>query len=182
MIVVLKNIKQEYAFCFDIEHDDQQLVQLSGILLKRLEGDQFIVIKSLNFYVKNKKLSNFFVNFTCLPQVEINQYGLSLEELDETLIEFFKDIKQEDTIWVSHGLINDLTVLRMNDIDLLPRYKYCTYNNAKRLIDRPNKLSLCEIAREACCGLGVNHNAYTDAIATMWIFSYLLQLETEVKK
>lgn len=84
---------------------------------------------------------------------------------------------------VSHGLKNDRIVLEKAGINLTyyavdkPIDGYCTFTNARRILDRTNHLTLHELAEESGYYLHNAHNAYNDVWAQVSVFTFLKKLE-----
>jgi len=92
---------------------------------------------------------------------------------------------------ISHGLKNDRLVLKDNGINfnsyedtdgkMKPVDGYCTFNNAKRILERDKKLKLEDLAEEAGYYLSCAHNAYHDMWATVAVFTFLRKKDYERK-
>lgn len=91
----------------------------------------------------------------------------------------------EKLLVVSHGLQNDRGILLDNGVDLYSDKNeeaiegICTYKMAERVLNRPNKLTLQDVAGEAGFYLSNGHNAYHDAFATVAAFSFLLKIQED---
>ncbi len=187
MLIVLRNIENSHVLFFDAEYSEGFLIQFSGILLKKIEENIFQISKSLNTYVKmpeTVKVNNFIKNFTGITDSYLETFGLSLEE-SKTIVEELINIDEKDLLVVSHGLTNDRRVLLDNEINLYEDCNgneirgICTYNMAKRILKREKRLKLEDIANESGLFITNDHNAFTDAWATIAIFSFLCKKEEE---
>ena len=88
---------------------------------------------------------------------------------------------------ISHGLKNDRLVLLQNGINLSfrdnikrhPIDGYCTFNNAKNILERDNRLTAKDLAIE--CGYYIHqaHNAFNDVWAEVAIFTFLKKVEKQ---
>jgi len=188
MLILFKNVKEENILIFDAEYNEGDLIQFAGILFKRINKDVFQISKSINFFVKledEKKVNYFIERFTGISNQVLDEFGI---DLDQAIIEldFFLD-GITDLLVVSHGLYNDRITLENNGFNLFEKgdivYKgFCTYNNAKRLLNRDKKLKLEDLAEEAGLFLSGYHDAFKDTMATTAVFSLLCKFESEQKE
>lgn len=170
--------KYDDIILFDIEYDQMSLVQFAGLLLHKVDNNLFKLTKSVNFYVKqNKQLNPFFVKYTNINDEFLQEKGVSWLEAVTLFNSFIDGINNENCLVVSHGVKNDLHVLEANNIQFNIDNHYCTYNNAKRILQRDNMLSLDVLAAESGYALFNAHNAYADVWGTLNVFCYLKELE-----
>jgi DNA polymerase III epsilon subunit-like protein len=189
MIAVFKGISNSHVLIFDAEYNEGYLIQFSGLLFRKIEKDIFQIEKSTNFYVRlpeGKEINFFIKDFTGITDSYLNTFG----EDPKDAIEFIKnltEIEEDDLLVVSHGLHNDRQTLLNNEVDLYLDSQgreiegMCTYNAAKRLLNREKKLRLEDVAADAGIFLGNNHNAFDDAWATVSVFCLMCKLEEERK-
>lgn len=181
MIIYLSDIDKPYVCAFDLEHDQGRLLQYAGILFKRVGINLYQICRSVNFYIKQEKLSAFIENFSHIDLDFIKTYGITKEEGQKLLNDFLKDIDSEDVLFVSHGVCQDYLTLKENNFYLGDVVQtLCTYELAKEVLDRKNNLTVSDIAQECGYMNPCNHNAYGDAFSTVVILSYLLKKKGEL--
>ncbi len=191
MIIKCYNEKHPWLLFLDIEFDQLQLVQFSGALFKRIDEDTYQLASTITQYI-TASVSIYFQDYTKITQDFLATNGIPLESLRDLLFgEVLKDIDMGDLMVISHGLKNDRLVLKENDINFnyyvdaedktKPIDGYCTFNNAKRILNREKKLKLEDLAEEAGYYLSCAHNAYNDMWATVSVFTFLKKLDYERK-
>ena len=191
MIIKCYNEKHPWLLFLDIEFDQLQLVQFSGALFKRIDDDTYQLASTITQYI-TASVSVYFQDYTKITQDFLATNGIPLDSLKDLIFgEVLKDIDMKDILIVSHGLKNDRLVLKENDINFnyyldtdgktKPVDGYCTFNNAKRILNRDKKLKLEDIAEEAGYYLSCAHNAYHDMWATISIFTFLKKIDYERK-
>lgn len=181
MRLQLKNIKQKNIIIFDIEYDQNSLVQIAFLILGIVEPNIFELQKSINIYVKqNHLLNHFFTKYTNITDDFLCDNGIDLAVARTLVNEIVFSYQLEDTLIISHGIKNDLDLLEKNGIDLkqIPNH-YCTYKAAKRLLQRNEQLTLKNVAAEGGYYMFNEHNAYADAWATLYAFAYLNEIENK---
>lgn len=184
MVIYLKDVKEKYVLVFDIEFDQKVLVQFAGVLLERVGPNLYAISKSLNQYVVHKP-SYHFQRYTGLSRKFLTENGVQLKDLVQLVEDvLLEDVPLSDLLVVSHGLKNDLIVLEHNMINL--KYDkvslefingYCTFTNARRILQRGNHLKLDDIARETGFYPVHRHDAFSDVWATVAVFSFLKAME-----
>lgn len=181
MILYFADIDMPYVCVFDIEHDTGDLFQFSAILFKKVGEYLYQIYKNINFYVKQKQFSPFIESFSHIDLKFVNDYGISKNEISDILEKFFGNIDLNEIIFVSHGVLQDLLILKNNGLNLSISNTLCTYEMSKQILDRNNHLSLDDICYE--CGYinPYSHNAYGDALSTAVILSFLLKKSKESK-
>lgn len=179
MVVYFHNINKPYVCIFDIEHDNGRLLQFAGILFKRVGSGLYQVCSNTNFYVKQNNISPFIKDFLNIDEEFMEEYGIDPSEV----VEHFKMFTNhaDDILFVSHGINQDAHVLKENGIDIMGEEHCCTYNLAKRVLQRSSHLTVEDISNECGCTVTHKHNAYSDAVATICIFSYLTKRKGELK-
>jgi len=186
MLVVFKGNTHEHILAFDAEYNEGQLIQFSGILFKRIEKDVYQICKSLNRYVKLRSghINRFIREFTGITDEYLLREGITLDVAREQIYEL---VDVHDLLVVSHGLYNDRQTMLGNEINMYTNVEEeevcgsCTYQAAKRLLDRDKKLTLADVAEDAGVFLSNQHNAFDDAWATIAVYSLLSKLEEERK-
>lgn len=191
MIIKCYNEKHPWLLFLDIEFDQLQLVQFSGALFKRIDEDTYQLASTITQYV-TASVSVYFQDYTRITQDFLATNGIPLDSLKDLIFgEVLKDIDMGDLMIISHGLKNDRLVLKENDINfnyyngtdgkVKPVDGYCTFNNAKRILNREKKLKLEDLAEEAGYYLSCAHNAYNDMWATVAVFTFLKKMDYERK-
>lgn len=181
MIIYLHNENHPYVLAMDIEFDQKQLVQFSGLLFKRIGEGVYQLAGSCTQYV-NHKPSYPFMRYTHITKKFLSENGITLDNLILVVMEdFLGGINLEDVLLVSHGLNNDKKILLENGIDLTKCDGYCTFQNAKRILERAKQLKLEDLVAEAGYYLDGAHNAYHDAWGTVSVLTYLKKIEGDSK-
>lgn len=182
MQIKLNNLNQQNIIIFDIEYDQTTLVQIALLILKQTEPNIYELQNSLNLYIQSGQyLNGFFTQYTNINQKFLNDNGTTIAEVCATINELMYDFDLDKTLIVSHGVENDLNILskiRRLDLNKIP-HKYCTYQNARKLLHRDNHLTLKDVAAEGCYYMFNEHNAYADVWGTLHAFAYLNNLENK---
>ena len=91
------------------------------------------------------------------------------------------DIDLTDTLLVGHGIQSDMALLNETNFALKKiKHRFCTYQAAKKLLNRKDKLTLRDIAEEGCYYMFNEHNAYADVWGTFYAFCFLKDYEQEI--
>jgi len=191
MIIKCYNEKHPWLLFLDIEFEQLKLVQFSGALFKWIDEDTYQLATTITQYITTS-IGTYFQDYTNISQDFIATNGIPLESLKDLVFgEVLKDIDMNDLMIISHGLKNDRLVLKENGINfnffttsdnkIKPIDGYCTFNNAKRILNREKKLKLEDLAEEAGYYLNCAHNAYNDMWATISVFTFLKKLDYERK-
>lgn len=179
MKIQLKNLqKYNKLIFFDIEYDQISIVQLAMLVFDKVEPYIYELTASINIYVRQlQKLNPFFVKYTNITDKFLAENGVSLEEAQGCVNSFLAEVELNSTLVISHGVKNDLDMLLANGFNLkvIPNH-YCTYNSAKRILKRNERLSLRNVAEEGCFMLFDEHNAYADVWGTVFAFARLDEL------
>lgn len=181
MRIQLKNIKQKNIIIFDIEYDQDLLVQVAFLILGEKEPNIFELQKSFNVYINpNQLLNSFFVKYTNITNEFLCDNGVDLTVARALVDEVLLDVDLNNSLLVSHGIKCDYKILVDNNIKLKKVTKhYCTHNAAKRLLKQNTTFTLKEIAKNACYQMFDEHNAYADVWGTFYAFCYLNDLENK---
>ena len=180
MIVYFKGLKTPYVAAIDIEHDQGHMIQFAGILMKRVGEELYQVERSINFYVKRHHLNDFTTRYTHISVQFLEACGISLDEAQTKFYEeFIGEIPIEDITFVSHGIKQDSIVMRDSGLDINEAPHLCTYNLAKQILKRDKRVKLSDVLNEAGFCSVLEHNAYTDALETIYALSFLLKQEED---
>lgn len=195
MIIKCYNENHPYLLFIDLEFFNNRqkeavnnhLVQFAGLLFKWIDDDTYQLMRSVNEYVTDK-VCYPFAEYTAITNNFLAENGVPLKDMIASLKEdFLKDISLNELMIISHGLKNDRLVLLENGLNL-NRYNdqpidgYCTFENARRILKRQDKLTLNDICIDCGYYLHHAHNAYNDVWANVAIFTYLRKLEEQEKK
>ena len=192
MIIKCYNENHPYLLFIDIEFDNTHLIQFAGLLFKRIDIDgSYQLQTSINQYVSTK-VGYPFMEYTGINNSFLDENGVPLSSL-RTLIfdDVLGDISMKDIMIISHGLRNDRLVLNRNGINLSqyadengawkPIDGYCTFNNAKRILNRNDHVSATDLANQFGYYLHNAHNAYNDVWSEVVIFTTLKKIEEQEK-
>lgn len=179
MLVVFKGIKQEYVYIADTEYDFMTLIQSSGLVFQRVDdrNDIYQLAFSFNYFIKKKKIHKYVQEYTGITPQFLKDNALTKEEFVEVYDAMFDGINPKDVLFVAHGLQADKKVIKSAEVSFMPEHSYCTYKASKRILKREEKLTLSDVAAEAGYQLNNSHDAYADAVATAFVFSFLKKLE-----
>lgn len=186
MIIKCYNENHPYLVFIDLEFNNKDLVQFAGLLFKRIENETYQLMRSCNQYVSTKVCFPF-MEYTNITNGFLSENGVSLQDLKHIVFnDFLAEINLKDIMIISHGLKNDRLVLVQNGINLtltddkkVPIDGYCTFNNAKRILNREKYVSAIDLAAECGYYLHHAHNAFNDVWAEVAIFTYLKKVEAQ---
>lgn len=187
MIIKCYNENHPYLIFIDLEFNNKTLVQFAGLLFKRIDTDTYQLMRSCNQYITTKVCFPF-IEYTNITNGFLQENGVSPQDLRSIVFnDFLADVSLKDVMVISHGLKNDRLVLIHNGINLTliddhkcPIDGYCTFNNAKRILNREKKVSASDLAAECGYYLHHAHNAYNDVWAEVAIFTYLKKMELQL--
>lgn len=184
MKIYLPNANTQHIILFDVEYDHLSLVQLAFLILTRTtEPNIYVLSKSVNLYVnEGRPLNSFFTKYTHITNEFLCDNGIDLSVARTLVEDHLLDIDVDDCTVVSHGIKNDLDILLHNGINFKQiKNHYCTYNIARKLLQRNNKLSLKDVAAEGGYYTFNEHNAYADVWGTLHAFCFLKEREASNK-
>lgn len=190
MVIKCYNENHEYLVFIDVEFNNRELVQFAGLLFKRIDIDTYQLMRSCNQYISTK-VCYPFMEYTNITNTFLENNGVSLSDVQHIVYnDFLAGIDLKNVMVISHGLKNDRLVLLYNNINLsyrdgkkkYPIDGYCTFNNAKTILERDNHLTAKDLALE--CGYYIHqaHNAYNDVWAEVAIFTFLKKMEQQKQK
>lgn len=187
MVIRCYNESHNYLLFIDVEFNNRDLIQFSGLLFKWIDDETYQLMRSCNQYVA-AKVCYPFVEYTSITSNFLNENGVPLADvIDFIKEEFLEGIPYNELEIISHGLRNDRLVLQENGLNLstldngTPIDGYCTFNNARRILKRQDHLTLTEVAQESGYYIHNAHNAYNDTWAEVCVFTYLKKLEKQMK-
>ena len=175
MKLYLPNIKQQNIIIFDIEYDQSALVQLALLHFASKSNPSegmFELTRSLNLYVKqNQLLSDFFKSYTNITDAFLRDNGIDLP-VARTLV---REVIPDNSLIVSHGVKCDLEILKQNGFNWDKYDRFCTYETAKKVLNRTSNISLKDIAALDGYFLFDEHNAYADVWGTLHALCFLIK-------
>ena len=179
MIIQLNNIKYKNIILFDIEYDQNSLVQVAFLILGAKELNMFEIQKSFNVYIKqNHLLSPFFTQYTNISDAYLRDNGIDLAGARTLVEQVISNIDTDDVLLVGHGIDNDMRLL--DDCNFcLSRFsnRYDTYKKAQKILKRTNNLTVTDLAAEDGYFAFNEHNAYADVWSLLHVFCMLNRLE-----
>lgn len=184
MIIRCYNEKHQYLLFIDLEFNNRDLVQFAGLLFKCIDDETYQLMRSCNIYI-TQKVCYPFAEYTSITNNFLEENGIPLNDAKQLINEFLEGVDLDDLCIIGHGLKNDRLVLIENGLEFThkkngqPIDGYCTFNNAKRILDRSNHLTLSDLSEECGYYLHHAHNAYNDVWAEVAIFSYLKKVEAQ---
>lgn len=177
MIVYFHGLEYPYVVVMDVEHDQGHLIQYAGILLQNIGNGMYQIARSVNFYVKKAELNEFTVRYTHINTKFLATHGMELEEAQQLFYdEFLEDINPKDVVFVSHGVHQDSIVMKNSGFFIDNSPHLCTYNLSKMVLKRERRIKLGDVLMESGLCSVLEHNAYTDALETINVLSFLLKV------
>jgi len=183
MFVYIPNKKESKIIILDTEYSEQQIIQFSALVLQKTSFNKEIyqLISSANVFITPEKpISYFTTKYTGLTNKFLNENGVPREEFHSFIRNFLSEVGI-DTVIVAHGVRNDLSVLQSAGIDFKCKFD-CTLEMSKKILKKEKNLKLVDIAKDAGLILNFAHNSYSDALATLAVYSFLKTLERESTK
>lgn len=178
MLLYIPNEEHEHLLFFDTEFDNQKLVQISIIHYNKIKINNmttYLLEGSINVYI-DTHISEFFINHTGITPEYLTKQGVTQKEAVDVVNKFLWALNNKQTLLISHGVNQDAIILETAGIKINYMQRYCTHNNAKRILNRDKCLKLIDICNES--GYYTDqHDAYTDAKNTIHAFSYLKLVE-----
>lgn len=172
-----KETHQSLVF-LDTEFNDRKLIQVAMIVYEKaiLENTPVYILKgSVNVYIDNE-INHFFTRYTGITYDFLQQHAIPELDAAEVLNGFLDGLRDENTLYIAHGIKQDLDLLEIMGVDLGTAERYCTYNNSKALLGRDKNLKLIDVCNESGY-YSDQHDAYTDAKNVVHAFSYLKLVE-----
>lgn len=189
MIIKCYNENHPYLLFIDLEFYNKdknttQLIEFSGLLFKNIDDSVYQLMRSYTGYV-TERVCYPFAEYTAINNSFLEENGIPLKDMiDIVKNDFLGDIPLNELLVITHGLKNDRLVMLENGLNLStydnkPIDGYCTFTNARRILERTNHLTLNDIAEEAGYYLHNAHNAYQDVWAEVAVFTYLKKIEAQ---
>jgi len=181
MVLLFKGVKHQHVFICDIEYDSNKLIQFAGLLFKNIDqkNSLYQLQSSVNVYIKQDTVGSYTTKYTGLDSGILDQYGKTESDFINQYYQLFNGVDLSDTLFVSHGSKNDRKILKQFKAIELPKHSFCTYRNAKRILNKEKQLTLTEVAAEAGYFLDNAHDAFADSWATVAALSFLLKIDGE---
>jgi len=184
MIIKCYNESHKNLIFLDLEFENRTLIQFAGLLFTWIDDETYQLTRSCNQYV-TAKVCYPFMEYTSITTNFLEENGITLRDLQIIVRDdFLADVDLDDTLVISHGLRNDRLILEENGINLIskndkPIDGYCTFNNARRILERENHVSAAELAEEAGYYLHHAHNAFNDVWSEVSIYTFLKKIEKQ---
>lgn len=183
MIIKCYNEHHNYLLFIDLEFSKDELVQFSGLLFQRIDDETYQLMRSINTYI-TAKICYPFVEYTGIKSTFLAENGIPLADAVKLIRDdFLADVPINEILLISHGLKNDRIILKKANLNFTYNNQlvdgYCTFNNAKRILNRNSNLTLANIAEEAGYYLHHAHNAFNDVWAEVAVFTYLKKIEKQ---
>lgn len=178
MVLFFPKEKHHNLVFLDTEFNNRKLIQVSMIVYEQIEVENviaYLLKGSINVYIDNE-INRFFTNYTGITRQFLEVHSVQEWEAVDLLNEFLKELRTEDTMYIAHGVKQDLDLLIEAGVDIGTAERYCTYNNAKTLLKREKDLRLTDVCNESGY-YADQHDAYTDAKSVVHAFSYLKLVE-----
>lgn len=178
MLLYIPNENHKNLVFFDTEFNDRKLVQVSMIIYESIEvkGIKTYLLKgSINLYIRTT-VNQFFTKYTGITQSYLDQNGMEEELAKEMLENFLKGLNNDTTLLIAHGVKQDAELLLNFGVHICKMDRYCTYSNAKTLLDRDKNLRLIDVCNESGY-FAEQHDAYSDAKNVVHAYSYLKLVE-----
>jgi DNA polymerase III epsilon subunit-like protein len=181
MILFFKGIKHQHVLVCDIEYDRNRIVQFAALLFKNIDmkNSLYQIEGSINIFLKQDSVDSYITKYTGIDQAILDIYGQTDEEFIKQYYSLLENVDLNDTLFVSHGSKNDRKILKDSGLVDLPKHSFCTYRNARRILNRTTNLTLFKVAADAGYFLDNAHDAFGDAWATVAALSFLLKLNGE---
>ena len=183
MFIYIPNKTENKIIVLDTEYSEQNIIQFSSLMLQKTEFNEDIyqLVSSANVFIKPEvPVSHWTTQYTGLTTRFLNENGVSKEEFHR-FIRKFLEVVDHDVVIVAHGVRNDLKVLQNAGIDFQCKFD-CTLEMAKKILKKETNLKLTDIAKDSGLILNFAHNSYSDAIATLSVYSFLKTIEAEERK
>ncbi len=139
---------------------------------------------------EEKKVVNKFVSLVN-PEERINPYVSALTGITDDMVadapRFFEIAKEvfeitQDCVFVAHSVGFDYNVIRSEFRELggeFNRNKLCTIRLSRKIIPGYKSYSLGKLCKELGFGIDGRHRAWGDAEATVRLFEYLINLDSD---
>jgi exonuclease I len=181
MVVFFKGIKHQHIFVCDIEYDRSKIVQFAGLLFKNIDmkNSLYQIAGSINVFLQHDNIDPHIVKYTGIDRSLLKSVGKTDQDFMTQYKTLFANVDLDNTLFASHGSKNDRKILKDSGLVSLPKHSFCTYRNAKRILNRSVDLTLFKVAEEAGYFLDNAHDAFADAWATVAALSFLLKIDGE---
>lgn len=178
MVFYMREESKPYIMSLDIEYEGQNIIQIGAIMLQWIGEHVYQICRSFNVYIKHDSpLSNFVQKYTNITNQFINDYGVTLDEAIQQWDYFLEGIDHDDILIFSHGVFQDIDLLDRSGFNIEDYELWDTLNMSKFILQREHHLTLQELAEEGGFPPVQQHNAYSDALTNLMLYSYLLKLQ-----
>ena len=188
MIIKCYNESHPYLLFIDLEFCNKekttQLIEFSGLLFKNIDDNTYQLMSSYTGYV-TEKVCYPFAEYTAINNNFLEENGIPLKDMIDIIMNDFlgkiplnslRDLSEfkDGLVFKYRDTNKNLSTYNEKPID-----GYCTFTNARRILERSNHLTLNDIAEEAGYYLHNAHNAYQDVWAEVSVFTYLKKMEAQ---
>lgn len=182
MLLYIPREKHKNLIFFDTEFNERKLIQVAMIVYESclIENVTVYLLKgSINLYIQNE-INQFFTRYTGINEFYLRDYAVQEEDAKIALEKFLKDYNNSDSLFIAHGVKQDLELLINLGLDLSKVETYCTYEAAKKLLNRDKNLKLIDVCNDSGY-FAEQHDAYSDSKNVVHAFSYLKLMEASNK-
>lgn len=182
MVLYIPNENHKNLVFFDTEFNDRKLIQISMIVYEAIEVNNitvYLLKGSINLYVRNE-INAFFTHYTGITADFLDGNAIDEEEAVKILNQFLTNLNNKDTLFIAHGVKQDMELLTTAGVEVGAVERYCTYNASKSLLKRDKNLRLIDVCNESGY-FAEQHDAYSDAKNVVHAFSYLKLVEAIAK-
>ncbi len=163
---------------FDTEFNQRKLIQVSMIIYEKVpvyDAFAYLLKGSINIYIDNE-VDSFFTRYTGITKDFLFNNAVTETEAKDSINKFLETYNNSDTMFIAHGIKQDMELLTSIGIQVDKVDRYCTYNAAKSLLNRDKNLRLIDVCNESGY-FAEQHDAYSDAKNVVHAFSYLKLVE-----
>lgn len=178
MLLYIPNEEHKNLIFFDTEFNDKKLIQVSMIAYELLLIDNvkvYILKGSINLFIDNL-INDFFTRYTGITNNFLSEHAISEEDARKALNNFVLNYDTPDSLFIAHGVKQDIDLLKDLGVNISHAERYCTYDAAKRLLNRDKNLKLVDVCNESGY-FAEQHDAYSDAKNVVHAYSYLKLVE-----
>lgn len=182
MLLYIPNEEHNNLIFFDTEFNDRKLIQVSMIAYEAIQVENvrtYILKGSINVFIDNE-INEFFTRYTGISNDFLSNHAVSEKEAREALNSFVTNYDTKDSLFIAHGVKQDMELLNDLGVNISNAERYCTYNAAKRLLNREKNLKLIDVCNESGY-FAEQHDAYSDAKNVVHAYSYLKLVEVAAR-
>lgn len=178
MVLYIPNEEHKHLIFFDTEFNEQKLVQVAMIVYEAIMVNDvpvYLLKGSINLYILNE-INHFFTRYTGITEGFLRDYAVLESEAVDLLNDFLKGLNVPSTLFIAHGVKQDMDLIKIMGVQVDKAETYCTYNHSRVLLKREKSLRLIDVVNESGY-FAEEHDAYSDAKNVVHAFSYLKLVE-----